>query len=379
MSESGGIGRRARLRGVWGDSYGFKSRLSHQKGNTAFAVFPFLLYRALLCLNYSGIFWGINMKLVTPSFYKDFKCIAGECPDSCCQGWEVDADSGSLSYYKSLNSDFKKRIESMLSKDEFGNTVFRLTDDKRCPFLNKENLCDMHIALGQEHTPYTCRTFPRFINDFGSVREMGLSFSCPVASDIMWNLKEDFDFETSVNSEPPVLNDIDAQLYFYLIKARNKAYDTVKNKIIPLNKRMIQLLKFGLELQNDIEKYEEGKKRIAFKEVFRNPEVINQEWVEKVDKGVFNKSAINSKNCENIAVYMLFRYFMQAVYDKDVLSKIKAAAVGVLIPAYFGNDSWTIHLWSKETEHSDINMERYKNILRNDGVLSVDELIEHFI
>ena len=30
LCESGGIGRRARLRGVWGDSYGFKSRLSHQ-------------------------------------------------------------------------------------------------------------------------------------------------------------------------------------------------------------------------------------------------------------------------------------------------------------------------------------------------------------
>ena len=29
ICESGGIGRRARLRGVWGDSYGFKSRLSH--------------------------------------------------------------------------------------------------------------------------------------------------------------------------------------------------------------------------------------------------------------------------------------------------------------------------------------------------------------
>ncbi len=31
VSESGGIGRRARLRGVWGNPYGFKSRLSHQK------------------------------------------------------------------------------------------------------------------------------------------------------------------------------------------------------------------------------------------------------------------------------------------------------------------------------------------------------------
>ena len=29
ICESGGIGRLARLRGVWGDSYGFKSRLSH--------------------------------------------------------------------------------------------------------------------------------------------------------------------------------------------------------------------------------------------------------------------------------------------------------------------------------------------------------------
>ena len=39
--ESGGIGRRARLRGVWGDSYGFKSRLSHQKAGflTCFCCF----------------------------------------------------------------------------------------------------------------------------------------------------------------------------------------------------------------------------------------------------------------------------------------------------------------------------------------------------
>ena len=319
------------------------------------------------------------MKIVTPSFYKDFKCIAGECPDSCCQGWDVDTDSDSLAYYKTLKIDFKKRIDSVLSKDEYGNTVFRLTEDKRCPFLNDRNLCDMHIALGQEHTPFTCRTFPRFINDFGATREMGLSFSCPVASDIMWNLKEDFDFETEINSAPPVLNDIDAELYFYLYKARNTAYDIVKNKSIPLNERIVSLIKYGAQLQNDIKKYKEKAPKIDFKSVFHNPEVINQEWVEKVNNGTFNKSVINSKSCENIAVYFIFRYFMQAVYDKDVLSKVKAAAVGVLIPAYFGNDSWTVHLWSKETEHSDVNMERYKNILRNDGVLSVENIAEHFV
>lgn len=319
------------------------------------------------------------MKLVVPSFYKNFKCIAGECPDSCCQGWEVDADSESLEYYKSLSGEIRNRIESVLDKDEYGNTVFRLTDNKRCPFLNGNNLCDMHIAIGGEHTPYTCRTFPSFINDFGATREMGLSFSCPVASDIMWNLEEDFGFEASLNSDPPALNDIDAELYFYLLKARKNAYGIVQDKSRSLNERIIELLKYGRELQNDVDRYGEGKPELTFKDVFRNPEVINNEWVQKVENGAFDRSVVNSKSCENIAVYFLFRYFMQAVYDRDVLSKIKAAAVGVLIPAYFGNDSWTIHLWSKETEHSDVNMERYIKILRNDGTLSVDNIAEHFI
>ena len=114
------------------------------------------------------------MILRTPSFYKDFKCIAGACPDSCCQGWEVDADEKSLEYYKTLSGEIRQKIDSVLTKDEFGNTIFRLADKKRCPFLNNENLCDMHIAIGGEHTPYTCRTFPRFINDFGGTEEMGV-------------------------------------------------------------------------------------------------------------------------------------------------------------------------------------------------------------
>lgn len=318
------------------------------------------------------------MKLVTPSFYKDFKCIAGDCPDSCCQGWEVDADEDSLAYYKTLTGDIKKRIDGVLDKDEFGNTIFRLAERKRCPFLNDENLCDMHIAIGGEHTPFTCRTFPRFINDFGSTREMGISFSCPVASDMMWNLKEDFSFVSEINSLPPSLNDIDAELYFKLFKNREKAYQIILDKSKPLNERIKELLLFGSAIQDEIDSYEENNECTDIIEIFKNPEVINNEWVEKVNNAHFDKEVINSKPCESIAMYFLFRYFMQAVYDKDVLSKIKMSAIGVLIPAFFGNDSWTIHLWSKETEHSDVNMERYKHNLKNNGAVSVSNLIKYF-
>lgn len=314
------------------------------------------------------------MKIVKPTFYKNFKCIAGDCPDSCCQGWEVDADSDSLEYYKTLDNslEIKKRIDSVLSKDEFDNTIFTLAPKKRCPFLNDENLCDMHIAIGGEHTPYTCRTFPRFIYDFGATREIGISFSCPVASDMMYNT-ESFDFETEVNSDLPTLNDIDAEKYFLLYKGRAEAYKIAKDKNKSIRERLNDLLDLGVLLQEKLLPYDEGGDDIAFFDVFKNPELINPEWKEKVENFSL-KQVSDTQSNENILMYFLYKYLMQAVYDYDALSKIKMAVLGVLINTYFGEDSWTVHLWSKETEHSQYNMDRYKKLLKNADCLSVAEL-----
>lgn len=314
------------------------------------------------------------MKIVKPTFYKNFKCIAGDCPDSCCQGWEVDADSDSLEYYKTLDNslEIKKRIDFVLSKDEFDNTIFTLAPKKRCPFLNDENLCDMHIAIGGEHTPYTCRTFPRFIYDFGATREIGVSFSCPVASDMMYNT-ESFDFETDVNSDLPTLNDIDAEKYFLLYKGRAEAYKIAKDKNKSIRERLNDLLDLGVLLQEKLFPYDEGGDDIAFFDVFKNPELINPEWKEKVENFSL-KQVSDTQSNENILMYFLYKYLMQAVYDDDVLSKIKMAVLGVLINTYFGEDSWTVHLWSKETEHSQYNMDRYKKLLKSADCLSVDEL-----
>lgn len=311
------------------------------------------------------------MKIVKPTFYKDFKCIAGACPDSCCQGWEVDADEDSLAFYKTLDPalEIKQRIDRVLDRDEFDNVIFTLAPKKRCPFLNDENLCDMHIAIGGEHTPYTCRTFPRFIYDFGATREIGVSFSCPVASDMMFGLEESMSFEEEINADLPSLNDIDAELYYKLFLARKKAYSIIQSKDKALNDRLIKLLDFAYDLQMDINEYTEGGDAIPFSDVFKNPELINPEWTEKVTNMTIQPIP-NTISNENIATYFIYKYFLQAVYDRDVLSKAKMAVVGVMVNSYMGNSSWTIHLWSKETEHSQYNMDRYKKLLVNADCLS---------
>lgn len=326
-------------------------------------VLPFFTFECIIVI----------MIIKTPKYFRGFECIAGDCPDSCCQGWEVDADEASLNFYKTLDGEIGKRIASVLSKDEFGNTIFTLAERKRCPFLNKENLCDMHIAIGGEHTPYTCRMFPRFINSFGSVKEMGISFSCPVASDIMFSQTERISFDSEVNDEPLELNEIDGELYYYLLNAREKAYDIIYDRSLTMAHRLVKLLDYAKELQEYVEPYDEGEEELSFFDVFKNPELINPEWKDKVKNGKISEITDDYYN-ESICAYFIFRYFMTAVFDCDILSKVKMAVVGVLIPACFGRDSWTMHLWSKETEHSQYNMDRYKALLKNAKCLNTDEI-----
>ena len=317
------------------------------------------------------------MIVVSPKYYKNFKCIAGDCPDSCCQGWEVDADEESLEYYKTLpdSLEIKQRIDSVLDKDEFDNIIFRLAPKKRCPFLNDENLCDMHIAIGGEHTPVTCRNFPRFIYDFGSTREIGISFSCPVAADLIYHSEESLSFDTETNADLPTLNDIDAELFIKLKQARTKAFSIIQNSQKPLDIRLCEILNYANKLQEEIGGYNDGGNDVSFEAIFNNPELINPEWQEKV-RNIKQKKIENTLANENIASYFIYKYFLLAVYDNDVLSKAKMAVIGVLINTYMGESAWTMHLWSKETEHSQYNMDRYKKLLKEADCLSVNNLIK---
>ncbi len=54
------------------------------------------------------------MKIVTPHYYKEFKCIAGACTDTCCAGWDVDVDDESYRYYKTVDGNFGKRLKSVM-------------------------------------------------------------------------------------------------------------------------------------------------------------------------------------------------------------------------------------------------------------------------
>ena len=77
------------------------------------------------------------MRYIRPSYYDNFKCIADKCPDTCCAGWQIMIDEESLEKYGEVKGDFGKRLRSSIDWQE--GAFYQ--NNKRCAFLNKENVC----------------------------------------------------------------------------------------------------------------------------------------------------------------------------------------------------------------------------------------------
>ena len=126
-----------------------------------------------------------------PNYYNKFFCIADKCEATCCAGWQIVVDEDSLKKYKMVIGAFGQRIKEGV---DFKEGVFYQNPGKRCAFLNRQNLCDMYIAMGEEAFCETCRKYPRHIEEFENVREFTLSASCPEAARILLAQKEPVQF-----------------------------------------------------------------------------------------------------------------------------------------------------------------------------------------
>ena len=121
------------------------------------------------------------MRYLKPHFYDQFVCTAGDCPDTCCAGWQIVIDEDSLERYGNEKSEFGKRLRNSIDWEE--ECFYQ--NNRRCAFLNDENLCDLYKELGPDSLCDTCRLYPRHTEEYEGLRELSLSLSCPEAARII--------------------------------------------------------------------------------------------------------------------------------------------------------------------------------------------------
>ena len=144
-----------------------------------------------------------SMLYTIPDYYHEFSCIAGECEDTCCAGWQIVIDEDSLERYGKEQGEFGKRLRNSIDWEE--ECFYQ--KNRRCAFLNDENLCDLYKALGPDALCDTCRLYPRHTEEYEGLRELSLSLSCPEAARIILSCQEPVRFlaeETDEEDTEPI-------------------------------------------------------------------------------------------------------------------------------------------------------------------------------
>lgn len=361
------------------------------------------------------------MRVTVPDYYKDFKCIAGKCEDTCCAGWEVDVDEESFLYYKQVKGSLGKRLrEVMIPKAEGEGCSFRLTPDKRCPFLNKKNLCDIYAELGEDALCETCTYFPRFVHDYGSVREIGTAPSCFTAAQLMVNKAEKTELVTFDDKNIAIRpNDICPEAFFMLKDLRDEFFCILWDDKLPLHKRLKCIIDKANAIQPELCDLLDTEPIIkvngadnqenivaSWLEPFEGMEIINKDWSVLVEEykdfcdlserektACFRRFEKNSAFSEyaflQLLFYYFYRYVLEAVHDGRLLCAVKTGIVAYictreLCVARFtkkgrlsGDEAADIfHLYSRQIEHSDVNFEHYRWAYDNDRNYSAHTLIK---
>ncbi|EOU1491414.1 flagellin lysine-N-methylase [Clostridium perfringens] len=135
------------------------------------------------------------MKVRVPNYFNEFKCIASECEDTCCAGWEIVIDDETHKRYENVEGEFGDILRSKIVKSD-GENIF-LLNNGNCSFLNEKKMCEIYINLGEDHLCYTCQQFPRYTEEFLDLKEVGLSLSCPEAARIILRKAENTTFNLS--------------------------------------------------------------------------------------------------------------------------------------------------------------------------------------
>lgn len=180
-----------------------------------------------------------------PDYYEAFHCLAGACPHTCCEKWEVVVDEETARRYQETPGSLGERLREALQTDEEGDFCFPLRGG-RCPFLNRENLCEIHRILGAEATSLTCRTHPRFIEEYGPFREVSLCASCPAACDLLLGSTAPLSFLERETAEPEEPGD---PWLCGLLPLRERMLRELADRPRPLQERLEAFLLLAAEAQ----------------------------------------------------------------------------------------------------------------------------------
>lgn len=305
-----------------------------------------------------------------PSYYESFRCLAGRCPDSCCREWDVLIDEETEAKYRSVPGELGRRLAEALRRDEDGSTVIAMVEGK-CPLWRSDGLCGVQVALGEQALCRVCRDFPRIRHEFGDFTEYGLELSCPEAARLILSASPVPMFQREVpGGDAAEYDRADMEV---LLRTRDEALEMLSDPSLTVPQALSMLLLYGYhaQAQLDGEDAREFDRESAQKlldgldgtadfasviSMLQGLEILTEEWT-----GLLTHPGYPDAWPEEIRAlgrYFVSRYWLQAVSDFDLTSRVKFCVLAcIVIRSLGGSLVRTAQLFSKEIENDIDNMD----------------------
>ena len=126
-----------------------------------------------------------------PEWMRKFACLAGDCPEVCCQQWNVDVDPAHAESLRHIGDpELQPLMDSILRSVRIRRPGSRQTDTihrlqllnqpgRRCPLLNERNECRLHKKYGPYILCDTCYFHPRTFWQVDEQTYLSACLSCP--------------------------------------------------------------------------------------------------------------------------------------------------------------------------------------------------------
>lgn len=340
------------------------------------------------------------MKLTKPYFYDDFVCIASKCTDNCCIGWEIDIDPVSLQRFRGASGEFGKRLCSAIHEGADGVHTFAFGEGERCALLREDGLCELILNMGEDSLCDICALHPRFFGWFNGLKEAGLGLCCEEVCRLIFSDKAPLRFISEEISEEWE-ETCSEELLTLLLEARSQLFVLLQDRGMPLCDRAFSAAVYACHVQEALdngsqlpeahqlssEKYNVSECIDALLNVYGEMESINSQWDELLSRLISRKSEIAKAlprfreaqsaelwRYEHIAVYFCYRYFLDGVFEGEIISRFGLALAAVLSVEMIDCLTWlekgslsewdrieNLKLYSKQVEYSEENLELMYN------------------
>ena len=326
------------------------------------------------------------MLISRPNYFDTFRCIGGSCPDSCCKEWGVQVDAASAAYYRSLPGELGDRLRSVLVEED-GETVMTI-ENGHCPMWRDDGLCRIQAELGEEALCKVCTEFPRLTHDYGDFVERTLELSCPVAAELILSARPGPMLSEEVPGGGDAEYDKDAMA---VLKAtRATVLDILADTARSVPETLAAALLYGYQAQAELD----GEASESFDadtaldslrgfvkpgdandlaEFFLTLEILTDNWRSRLLSPTPGQW---QEGHRNLARYFVERYWLQAVSDYDLYSRVKFAVVSCLLVRHLGGDlGMTAQLYSKEIENDADNVDAILDAAYTHPAFTDDKLL----